>query len=102
MGAPGGTGNGHGNGGAHAEGLLKFPCRFEIKAMGRYSVRFEALVHAIISRHIGRDDLLAAMRKLSRNGNYLSVTCIIHATSREQLDAIYADLTACPEVLMAL
>jgi len=99
-------GNGSGNGdGRHApERVLgfQFPCRYEIKAMGRQSMRFEALVHAIVSRHIGREDLLASKRRFSRNRRYLSVPCIIRASSRQQLDEIYADLRGCPEVLAAL
>ncbi len=70
--------------------------------MGRQSMRFEAVVQAIISRHIGRDDLLATMRRLSRHGKYLSLTCIIRAKSRTQLEMIYTALKNCPEVLMAL
>jgi len=30
------------------------------------------------------------------------VTYLVHATSRDQLDAIYRELTACKSVLMAL
>jgi hypothetical protein len=99
-----GNGSGDGNGrGRPAQALgFRFPCRYEIKAMGRHSIRFEALVHAIVSRHIGREDLLASKRRLSRNHRYLSVTCIIRAQSRDQLERIYADLRQCPEVLAAL
>jgi putative lipoic acid-binding regulatory protein len=98
----GGDGNGDGERDILDEELLKFPCRYEIKAMGRESVRFEALVHGIVTGHIGRDHLLATARKLSRNGNYLSVTCIIWATSRDQVEMIYAALKDCPDVLMTL
>jgi putative lipoic acid-binding regulatory protein len=97
----GGNGKGNGNG-RGAEQLLEFPCRYEIKVMGRESVRFEALVQGIVCRHIGQDELLATGRRLSRKGNYLSLTCIIWATSREQLEDIYGELKACPEVLMVL
>ena len=34
--------------------------------------------------------------------NYLSITVTIEAISQAQLDAIYQDLTDCPEVIMAL
>ena len=95
-------GNGKDKGNGHAKTLLEFPCRYEIKAMGREGIRFEALVQGIVCRHIGRDDLLSTGRRLSRNGNYLSLTCIIWATSLDQLELIYADLKSCPEVLLVL
>jgi uncharacterized protein len=38
----------------------------------------------------------------SRQGTYLSVTCTIRATSREQLDALYKELCDHPSVVMVL
>ena len=38
----------------------------------------------------------------STASNFLSITYVIQATSQEQLDAIYRELTACEAVLMAL
>ncbi len=70
--------------------------------MGRRTTRFDALVQNIVSRHIESDDLLLSQRRSSRHGKYISVTCIIRATSTRQIRAIYADLAACPEVLMTL
>ena len=102
----GGGGNGDGGGGAVSGhdpfDLLEFPCRFEIKAMGRHNSRFDALVHNIVSRHIAGDDLLHSQHRPSRHGNYVSVTCIIRASSKAQIRAIYADLAECPDVLMTL
>jgi putative lipoic acid-binding regulatory protein len=83
-------------------GLLEFPCEFPIKAMGKSNGDFERLVTGIVCAHA---DLWSenSVRTVSSNeGNYLSVTVIVNATSQEQLDAIYQDLTDCPEVLMAL
>ncbi|MEO8165152.1 MAG: DUF493 domain-containing protein, partial [Betaproteobacteria bacterium] len=34
--------------------------------------------------------------------NYLSVTCTVRATSREQLDALYRELCDHPAVVMVL
>ncbi len=106
MGGHGGHGGSGGNGDgrpAEAAGTgLRFPCRFEIKAMGEQSHRFEALVQAIVSRHIRETDMLRTRARLSRNGRYVSITCIIWAKSRAQLDAIYQELSDCPDVLFAL
>ena len=38
----------------------------------------------------------------NRGGKWISVTVVIEATSKAQLDAIYQDLTDCADVLMAL
>lgn len=70
--------------------------------MGRHSSRFAALVQSIVTRHIEKDDLLLAQERTSRRGNYLSVTCIIRARDKVQIRAIYAELAACPDVLMTL
>ncbi len=96
-------GNG-GNGSGRIEALdfLEYPCRFEIKAMGKHNVRFNALVQGIVSRHVDPENLLLSQTRLSRHGKYASVTCIIRATSKRQIHAIYADLADCPEVLMTL
>jgi Uncharacterized conserved protein len=38
----------------------------------------------------------------SRNGRYLSLTVVINAKSREQLDALYMELSKHPMVIMVL
>ena len=38
----------------------------------------------------------------SRQGKYLSVTCVVRATSRQQLDALYQELCDHPDVVMVL
>ena len=85
-----------------ADSLLQFPCRFPIKAMGRLESEFKHTVVDIVSRHA---DSLAEeniTEQPSSAGNFVSVTVTIEATSRDQLDRIYQDLTNCPTVLMAL
>lgn len=82
--------------------LLEFPCRFPIKAMGRQSPDFERIVSDIIFAHA---ELVAGepLRVTpSKAGNFISVTAVIEARSRGQLDAIYQALTDCEQVLMAL
>jgi putative lipoic acid-binding regulatory protein len=85
-----------------ADSLLQFPCRFPIKAMGRLESEFKHTVVDIVSRHA---DALAEeniTEQPSSAGNFVSVTVTIEATSRDQLDRIYQDLTNCNKVLMAL
>ena len=84
-----------------AEGF-QFPCDYEIKAMGLDDGNFHEVVIEIIRRHSAdiRDDSLR--QRASRGGKYVSVSIVIRAQSREQLDAIYDDLTAHDKVLMRL
>jgi putative lipoic acid-binding regulatory protein len=81
---------------------LKFPTEFPIKVMGRCESDLKALTREIIERHAGPlgDERLKV--RTSGDGNFLALTYTITAESREQLDAIYRELTACKAVLMAL
>ena len=84
------------------DSLLQFPCAFPIKAMGLADADFDALVVQIIQRHVGDLAEGAVRSKLSRGGKYMSVTVTITARSRNQLDAIYRDLSGHQRVVMAL
>ncbi len=89
---------------ANKESLIEFPCRFPIKAMGRGNGAFEAIVVQIVRSHaeLWPGEAEPVRSKPSRNGNFVGVTVVVEATSQAQLDAIYQDLTDCPDVLMAL
>ncbi len=84
------------------ETLLEFPCTFSIKAMGLTSPDFEMAVLEIVRRHAPdmREDCLSS--RPSKNGKYTAITVTIQATSKQQLDAIYQDLTDHEHVLMSL
>ena len=84
------------------ETILKFPTEFPIKAMGKRDDDFAQIVLAIILKHAPDFDGKTMEMRPSKNGNYLSVTATINATSKAQLDDIYRALTAHPAVLMAL
>jgi putative lipoic acid-binding regulatory protein len=84
------------------ETLLEFPCRFPVKAMGRNGDAFEEVVKEIIFRHAELHLGEEVRVRPSAQGNFLSVTVTIEATSRAQLDRIYQDLTDCEQILMAL
>ena len=82
-------------------GLLAFPCRFPIKALGRQSAEFEALVTRIVFSHAELWPGEPVRSTPSRAGRFVSVTAVVEARSQEQLDAIYQELTDCDQVLMA-
>ncbi len=81
---------------------MEFPCEFPIKAMGLASKTLHMTVLEIVQRHAPEASEYALKSRPSSNGKYLSVTVTINAESRAQLDAIYLELTACEQVLMAL
>lgn len=85
------------------EDLLKFPCRFNIKIMGVNQPQLITEVKSIILKHdndFKEDSDL--QYKLSRAGNYLSITATINASSKSQLDAIYLALNNHPLVRITL
>ena len=81
---------------------LEFPTEFPIKVMGRCDSDLKALTRAIVERHAGPLGDERVKTRTSADGNFLALTYTINAQSREQLDAIYRELTACKAVVMAL
>ena len=84
------------------ETLQEFPSDFPIKVMGRHDSNLRALTQAIIERHAGPLADASVRTRTSADGNFLALTYMVRASSREQLDDIYTELTACKSVLMAL
>jgi hypothetical protein len=82
--------------------LLSFPCDFPIKVMGKAAPGFEALVVGIVRRHAPNLGEGAVSSRGSSGGRYLALTLTVRAESRAQLDAIYRELSAHPDVLMSL
>jgi putative lipoic acid-binding regulatory protein len=84
------------------ETLLEFPSDFPIKVMGRHDSNLRALTQAIVERHAGPLVEASVRTRTSGDGNFVALTYVVRASSREQLDDIYRELTACKSVLMAL
>ncbi len=82
--------------------LLEFPGEFPIKVMGRHDSNLRPLTQAIIERHAGPLAEESVRTRTSGDGNFLALTYLVRASTREQLDTIYRELTACKSVLMAL
>jgi putative lipoic acid-binding regulatory protein len=82
--------------------VQEFPSDFPIKVMGRHDGDLRALTQGIIERHAGPLAESRVRTRTSADGNFLALTYLVRASSREQLDAIYRELTACKAVLMAL
>lgn len=82
--------------------LLRFPCDYPIKALGRAAEDFDLLVVGIVRKHV--PDLLegAVTTRLSRGDRFVSVTVTVKAESKQQIDSIYLELTANKKILVAL
>ena len=77
---------------------LEFPMEFPIKVMGKNEADFTPLVAGIIARHVPDFDPSSLEARESKGGAYLSLTATFTAQSREQLDALYRELSASPKV----
>jgi putative lipoic acid-binding regulatory protein len=81
---------------------LAFPCDCPIKIMGRKQQGFAQEVMDVVLRHAPDFNPKTLEMRPSRQGRYLSITCVVRATSREQLDALYQELCDHPGVVMVL
>lgn len=85
-----------------AESPLQFPTDFPIKVMGRRVDEFAQAIVAVVIEHAPDFDPATLEMRASKEGNYLSLTVTVHATSREQLDNLYRALTSHPLVKVVL
>jgi putative lipoic acid-binding regulatory protein len=83
-------------------GEIAYPVDFPIKVMGRREPGFARTVVDIVRKHAPDFDEATVEMRPSKKNTYLSVTCTIVATSREQLDALYQELNDNPAVVMVL
>lgn len=82
--------------------LIEYPCEFPLKIFGLQQAGFAQAVLEVVSKH---DQVFAAASmemRTSKNARYISLTCTVHATSREQLDALYQELCDHPSIVMVL
>ncbi len=85
-----------------SESLIDYPCDFPLKIFGQQHPDFTQCVLEVVTRH--DPDFVAASMEMraSKTAKYISLTCTIRATSREQLDAVYQELCDHPLVKMVL
>lgn len=82
--------------------LLTFPTDYPIKVVGRSGGRLRIRADEIMARHVPEPDRGLVSERLSGNGNFVSISYSIRATSREQVVALATELSACDEVLVVL
>ena len=84
------------------ESPLEFPCEIPIKVFGRNEDLFRGVVLEIVRRHFSTLDAESVLERPSRADNYLSMTLMVHARTRAQIDACYRELTAHEQIMMVL
>ncbi len=82
--------------------LMQYPCSFTLKVMGKTSDEFEAAVCNIVRKHIPNLGEGAIQIRPSKNQAYTALSVTFTAKSKQQLDALYTEISAHPLVLMAL
>ncbi len=82
--------------------LLEFPCEFPIKVMGKRTDHFAHTVVSVVREHAPDFDAATVEMRASKGANYLSLTCTVNATSKEQLDNLYRALSGHPDVSVVL
>ncbi|MDD5471324.1 MAG: DUF493 domain-containing protein [Sideroxydans sp.] len=82
--------------------LIDFPCDFPIKVFGVAQQGFAQAVAEAVKLHAPDFDAANIEMRASSGAKYLSLTCTVHVTSREQLDDVYRVLSSHPMVKMVL
>ena len=85
-----------------SETLIEYPCDFPIKILGRTQAGFAQSVLELVRAHAPDFNGATMAMRTSKKGKYLSVTCVVRATSRQQLDELYRALCDHPMVVMVL
>jgi len=82
--------------------IVEYPCDFPIKILGHTRAGFAQAILEVVRHHAPEFDGAAMEMRSSKRGKYLSLTCVIRARSREQLDGLYRELCDHPMVVMVL
>ena len=82
--------------------LIEYPCDFPLKILGHTQAGFAQAILEVVKRHAPDFDGSTIELRASKRRKYLSVTCVVRATSREQLDRLYQELCDHPMVVMVL
>ena len=85
-----------------SETLIEFPCDFPIKVMGETSEDFSKEIIRTIQSVIASFDASQIEMRGSSGGKYISLTCTVYVTSKQQLDDVYRVLTTHPLVKFVL
>ena len=77
-----------------SESLIEYPSDFPIKIMGIMQDAFAQTMVELVQRHDPDFHAGKMTMRPSSQGNYLALTVTVRATSREQLDNLYLELSS--------
>ncbi len=84
------------------ESVWEFPMRYPLKVLGEASHPMATIVAELLQRHIKDFDASSLTCRLSAGGKYISVSAEFTLLSKEQVNRLYADLAACPQIKLVL
>lgn len=84
------------------ESLLEFPTPVTVKAMGLSSDTFVDTVEALVRPHLEPGADCEVHQQRSSKGKYTSVSVTFVARDQVHLEAVYASLNDCPEIVFKL
>ncbi len=85
-----------------SESLIEYPSDFPIKIMGAMQDQFAQTIVELVTLHDPEFHAGKLEMRPSSGGNYLALTVTVRATSREQLDNLYRELSSHPMVKVVL
>ena len=85
-----------------AESPLVFPTDYPIKVVGRVDAALRPRIDAVFARHVHDLSADRIRERDSAEGNFVSITYVIVAQSREQVTALVQELVATEGVLMVI
>ena len=81
---------------------IEFPCDYPIKVMGEAHAELHQHVLQVMERHAPGFDQSKITVRDSSKGKWQSITLVITATGKPQLEAIFSDLKTSRRVKMVL
>ena len=84
------------------DSLIEYPSDFPIKIMGVMQDAFAQTMVEVVVRHDPTFHAGKMEMRPSSKGTYLALTVTVRATSREQLDNLYRELSSHPMVKVVL
>lgn len=84
------------------QSLIEYPSDFPIKVMGKAHPEFAQVLTQVVLQFDPQFDPATVEMRPSSSGNYLGLTFVVRATSREQLDNLYRALHGHPMVSVVL
>lgn len=82
--------------------LMKFPCDFPIKIIGKNTPDFTNDIIRIVRQHFPNTEDKSIVIKPSQQTNYVGLTATVRAFEQATLDALYQELTHHPDIKMVL